>query len=85
MPKRTKTRKEKIIAETRHRAYVPAINTSTVNPEIPTASNTNQQESTRVIKTSSYSYLSADLWKTIILTTAIVTAELLIAYFKIGA
>jgi hypothetical protein len=89
MPKMRKTRKEKLIADQRDNTYtyIPTPKQTSeraavagktdINSSIPVA---HPQMHTRVI-TNDYKYLSGDLIKTIILTSSIIIAELLIRFY----
>lgn len=86
MPKMRKTRKEKMLADQRHTTYtyspIPSANseraaTATKTHANPTTSLPHTPTHTKVV-TSDYKYISGDLLKTIILTSAIIVAEILI-------
>jgi len=89
MPKKVKTRKQKILADSRRKAN------PTVEKKVDTATYSIPQQKQSAtpgqsiyaksnlqttIATSSYSYLSGDLRRTVFLTLAIVIAELLIRF-----
>ena len=101
MPKKKKTRKQKIIADVRHKQYVDQPITAKIdsltqikseNMPIETKPNYKQQTPyapqqnlNQAITTSHYTYLYSDLLKTLILTFSIIIAELLIRYLFFGA
>jgi hypothetical protein len=76
MPKKKKTREQKIIADRRHKIIAPSLEkpsaASVPLRKIPTAKS--------VISTSSYSYLNSDLIKTLILTSSIIIIEIVFRY-----
>ncbi len=89
MPKKVKTRKQKILADSRRRAaptsekkvdsitYSIPAQKHTPNSISVTPAQTNKHVS---IKTASYSYLSADLRRTVFLTLAITIVEIIIKF-----
>lgn len=90
MPKKKKTRKQKIIADARHKIAVnqsakvarsasePSIN---YEPHVQLAQDT--VASTQTIIASRFQYLRSDLIKTIVLTILIIAGELVLSYFFI--
>ena len=83
MPKNKKTRKQKMLADNRHRDYMekplqqiqPEHNKPGHNDPVPK----------QAIITAHYSYLYPDLLKTLILTISIIVAELALRYFAFDA
>lgn len=94
MPKKVKTRKQKLLSETRRKNATPAAreadyttyslpsassNTESLSPsKIP--AEMGEGEKTHVI-TADYRYLTFDLRKTMLLTFSIIIAELAIKFF----
>lgn len=81
MPKKKKTRHQKIKADMRHKDYkapsemlVPSFQLNPVQPQIKT-------EKTQTIATAQYAYLYSDLRKTLILTILIIVAELILGNY----
>ncbi len=101
MPKKKKTRKQKIISDKRHKDYSaftppPQANPSTtsspdrlgvqsVQTERSQTIHKPQHISGQLITTAHYSYLYSDLRKTFFLTCSIIIAELLLGYIFFGA
>jgi hypothetical protein len=81
MPKKKRTRQQKIMADLRHNSVEEKIETVSLplSSELPTV----QKPSPVSISTSSYSYLFHDLWKTFFLTIFVVVVEVLLRYFVI--
>lgn len=80
MPKKKKTRKQKILADMRHKVVVeePKIEYKS-QPSQPQADRI-QQSSVKAIATSSYQYLYSDLVKTIVLTISIIVGEMVLGH-----
>lgn len=94
MPKKVKTRKQKLLSETRRKNAAPTAreagyttyslpspssNTESLSPsKIP--AEMDEGARTRVI-TADYRYLTLDLKKTMLLTFSIILAELVIKFF----
>jgi hypothetical protein len=79
MPKRKKTRKQKIIADTRHKSPTGhQLSQEKTQPEQAILTSSPQKQT---INVSEFSYLYADLTKTITLTISIIVAELLLKFF----
>lgn len=85
MPKKKKTRKQKIISEMRHREYKTQVIAPKDDIHVSVTPIQPKQEPVQAIATQRYSYLYSDLRKTIILTFMIVLTELILGYLKIGA
>ena len=98
MPKKKKTRKQKVVADTRHREYfaepleqVQAENRNNVqleNNEQKKVHNPQHLQSNtkvQVIATANYSYLYSDLLKTLMLSISVIAVELVLRYFVFGA
>ena len=87
MPKKKKTRKQKILSDLRQQqAIVPSTHISFEDKPSEHVTHVQHVPSTpsRIsISTSSYAYLSHDLWKTFFLTIIIVIVELALHYFII--
>lgn len=88
MPKHGKTRKQKMLADLRRRATVIESGSKTYElkkeiniPESSITVEKPQPVSNQGIFTTNYSYLSGDLRKTILLTSSIAIAELVIHFF----
>lgn len=80
MPKKKKTRKQKILADTRHKIIIERLKTEyqaqpLLNADQPRL-NRSQQSAVQVIDSSHYKYVYSDLFKTIILTFLIIAGEL---------
>lgn len=93
MPKKKRTRKQKIQADLRQHTDSAVVNTpvqeqtySVENITItPVAKpQKSQNKSGNTIVTNDYTYLRADLWKTTLLTGFIVFIELFIKFFTKG-
>lgn len=87
MAKERKTRKQKELADTRRQALIQQRATYSFTHTLPTvldsqknAPTTSTQPIAYHVSTSSYQYLSSDLFKTIILTGSIVFVELLLRF-----
>lgn len=84
MPKKKKTRKQKIIADMRHKVaaerpeieYKPQPSADMGQPQLDRV----QHSSTQTIDASRYQYLNSDLLKTVILTFSIIAGELVLNY-----
>ena len=90
MPKKKKTRKQKALADTRHKEYFvePLEQVQTENRNnVQLESNSNEVKNSKVqvIATSNYSYLYSDLLKTLALTISVIAVELVLHYFVFGA
>lgn len=92
MPKHKKTRKQKQLADVRRHTETQTTHTATVDTHTPVreehtiapapqAPRPQKHTSTYVIATSDYHYVIGDLRKTVILTTAIIVAEVLLKQF----
>ncbi len=90
MPKKVKTRKQKILADLRRKVApvevkkvdsatysLPSQKSSSISHPVAAKSKSNNQAT---ITTNSYSYLSSDLRRTILLTSAIIIAEIVIRF-----
>jgi hypothetical protein len=88
MPKK-KTRKQKVVADTRHREYfaepLEQVQTETRNNVQNVQLEDNERPKPRVIATANYSYLYSDLLKTLMLTISVIAVELVLRYFVFGA
>lgn len=88
MPKKKKTRKQKILADKRHKiaklysAEVVTKQIERVNIEYKPQlqADQNQQPLSTTIDASRYQYLHADLFKTMVLTFSIIAGELILRY-----
>lgn len=88
MAKKKKTRKQKRLADMRHKEY-------TAQPLEPIQSERNESQKIypssqpiqpkKEIITTHYSYLYSDLAKTLILTISVIVVELVLRYFAFGA
>lgn len=83
MAKHRKTRQEKMVADSRHVTY--HLETTSAQVSKPSEKNSSsspykieQQTPARNTVTTTYSYVSADLRKTAIVTAAIIVAQILI-------
>lgn len=79
MPKRRKTRKQKINAQSRHQVNKPVITVTENTPITQQPSAPVKPKDKIAINTSGYGYLYADLRKTVILTFLIIISELILA------
>ena len=86
MPKKKKTRKQKVVADTRHKEYleeplglIQKENSSNLQVE------NNETPRAQLIGTANYSYLYSDLLKTFMLTISVIVVELVLRYFVFGA
>ena len=86
MPKKKKTRKQKMLANTRHKEYfleplqsVKPEHSESLKPYSP------QPNPNQAIVTSHYNYLYSDLLKTLLLTILVIMSELALRYFAFGA
>jgi hypothetical protein len=77
MPKKKKTRKQKILADTRQKVIVEV---TKVEYETQTRLDRDQQIPVQMIDASRYQYLSSDLFKTIVLTLSIIAGELILGH-----
>lgn len=82
MPKKKKTREQKILADKRRNVENQSLYTFT-SPlsQAPKKQSANTTPKAATISTASYKYLAGDLRKTLLLTFFIMVAELLIYYF----
>jgi hypothetical protein len=82
MAKRRKTRKEKVRGDTRR--VVPTPSSDFASPSSPLftipSSSPTPSKPQNTVTTHSYSYLSKDLRKTLILTSSIIIVELVLAF-----
>ena len=100
MPKKKKTRKEKVLADTRHKEYLleplEQVQTETRNnvqlesnsdvvKKVEHSRHIQSSSKTQVITTANYSYLYSDLLKTLMLTISVIVAEIVLRYFVFGA
>jgi hypothetical protein len=90
MPKNRKTREQKFLSDIRkQRASVSQSEIALVkeshleNASVITQKPIITRQSRSDISTSSYAYLSHDLWKTFFLTISVVVVELLLHFFVI--
>lgn len=87
MPKKNKTRKQKILSDLRRKTSEDIKPTEVINKiseskvESKAILNQDQQRVKQSITTSSYKYVYSDLLRTFILTAAIISGELLLGYF----
>lgn len=91
MPKKLKTKKQKIRSDLRHKNYLPesekaefttySLPTFKEIEHKPTPAEQTFLTSAKQVSTVGYSYLSRDLRKTILLTLSIVMVEILIKYY----
>ncbi len=91
MPKKVKTKKQKMLADLRRNNYSPGIEkTDFTTYSLPTIKmeeriSTPPERAYRapkgVVTTAGYTYLLADLRKTILLTCTVVIVEILIKYY----
>jgi len=87
MPKRKKTRKEKLIADTRHAPIasplysVPEVVVNKTSKPIPQSQT---QQTPITIATKEYSYLGKDLLKTGMFTGAVIAIELVLHFVSKG-
>lgn len=80
MPKKKKTRKQKIIADMIHKTVkMPSLQAVPQLPEEPKVES-KPQTIVKTIATSSYQYLYSDLFKTIVLTISIIAGELVLGH-----
>lgn len=90
MPKKKKTRKQKMLTDSRHQAEkndVPTQQTFSYSVESPKRKETTISPKVSVshaISTSEYSYLSKDLIKTFAVTGIIIFAEILLFFILNG-
>lgn len=76
MPKKKKTRKQKLLADMRRKVVkIESVQTVVQTLEEPKIEHKPQPQ-VKAIATSSYQYLYSDLFKTIILTISIIAGEL---------
>jgi hypothetical protein len=87
MPKKKKTRKQKVLADTRHREYFaePLEQIRIDSSEPKKVYHPQPKPEAQAIVTAHYSYLYSDLLKTLILTISVIVAELALRYFAFGA
>lgn len=92
MPKKKKTRKQKMVADIRHREYFdkPLEQLQIENRNnVQLEGNSNEVRKVgskvQVIATSNYSYLYFDLLKILMLTISVIAVELVLHYFVFGA
>lgn len=94
MPRKKKTRKQKIISDTRHIDYAKFISPPQISTPTPIQSGQvsgslnvfkPQQSTGQFITTSQYSYLYSDLLKTCVLTFSIIIAEIVFGFLFFGA
>lgn len=85
MPKKKKTRKQKTLADTRHKEYIIEPLQKILPENEPQKTYTPQPIVKQAIITSHYSYLYSDLLKTLIITISIIIAEVILRYFAFGA
>lgn len=82
MPKKKKTREQKVLADKRrdneNQSLYTFTSTLSQSQKKPAAT---AQKHAATISTASYNYLAGDLRKTLLLTLFIIVAELLIYYF----
>lgn len=78
MPKKKKTLKQKKASDNRHLYSIPEAQVQSTKDSIPTP-HSNQSQTT-TIKTHEYSFLYADLLKTLTLTISIILIELILKY-----
>lgn len=92
MPKKKKTRKQKILADSRQHTdsventsqQIPTYSVASVVNEEPNSQPKISHKATSHISTIEYSYLSKDLLKTLTLTGSIIVAEIILLYFTKG-
>ena len=87
MPKKNKTRKQKVLADTRHKEYFvePLEQIRVENKEPKKVYHPQSRPVAQAILTEHYSYLYSDLLKTLILTIFVIVAELVLRSFAFGA
>ncbi len=79
MPKKKKTRKQKMLADLRHKVVkIESAQTVVQTLEEPKVEH-KLQSPVKTIATSSYQYLYSDLFKTIVLTVSIIAGELVLS------
>ena len=81
MPKKKKTRKQKAIADMRHIEYKHLHKPLEEKSSLPPTAFKPQQNVKQAIAVADFRYLYSDLTKTIILTSSIIIAELVIKHF----
>jgi len=80
MPKKKKTRKQKIIADTRRQVYLESPTPKVEIGKLPQIALRPKPVVKQTISLPEFSYLYTDLIKTAILTSSIVIAELLLKF-----
>ncbi|HSA83369.1 MAG TPA: hypothetical protein VLF20_00600 [Patescibacteria group bacterium] len=82
MPKYTKTRQQKMMADTRRETHATPLY-SLGSQRLTTQAKPSMQSKphTRVITTDTYHYLKPDVMKTTVFTGVIIVSELVLAYF----
>ncbi|HEX8931900.1 MAG TPA: hypothetical protein VF810_01970 [Patescibacteria group bacterium] len=81
MPKKKKTREQKILADHRRETATASLYSIVPNSLTYQSKNPEPVKKTVAINTSAYSYLQTDLTKTALLTIAIIAIELIIRFF----
>ncbi len=91
MPKKVKTKKQKLLSDLRHKNISPTLEQTDFTtyslpaPKKADSKYTHPEKAyaapSRGVSTAGFSYLLPDLRKTILLTISIVVAEILIKYF----
>lgn len=91
MPKKVKTKKQKMRSDLRHTNYSPEIEkadfTTYSLPALkradhkPTPAEQTFSAPIKAVSTTGYSYLSTDLRKTILLTVSIIVVQILVKYY----